>query len=78
MKKRGPHVIIATVVCGSRLEQVLVMIKSAVLFKGESQLTFLIFAELSLHADLHTRVSEPIFANLVEYGIDQTIDYSIS
>lgn len=58
--KKG--VAIAAVVCGQSPsnEELLIMIKSAILFQGSSELTFIIFCETNMQASLAEEVSTVI------------------
>lgn len=50
------EVTIALVICGSRTEEALVMMKSAIIFKSSLPLKFIILAEFHLQEGLHSKV----------------------
>lgn len=54
--RNSKHVVVAVVICGQRADEALVMIKSAIVFQRESQLTFVILAEFQIQENLHSRV----------------------
>jgi len=50
-------VVIAAVICGNRTSQALVMIKSAIVFRGNSDLRIVVIAEKNIQQEFDETVS---------------------
>lgn len=48
MRRKNEEVVIAVVVCGNRMFEALVMIKSAIVFRGDSDLRIVVIAEKNI------------------------------
>lgn len=57
MCRKNEEVIIAVVICGNRTAESLVMIKSAIVFRGNSDLRIVVVAEKKIQQEFDETVS---------------------
>lgn len=57
MCRKNEEVVIAVVICGNRTSEALVMIKSAIVFRGNSDLRIVVIAEKNIQQEFDETVS---------------------
>lgn len=65
MCRKNEDVVIAVVVCGNRTSEALVMIKSAIVFRGHSDLRIVVVAEKHIQQGFDETVSVYIVSHLM-------------
>lgn len=57
VSRKNEEVVVAVVVCGTRTSEALVMIKSAIVFRGSSSLRIVVVAEKNIQQEFDETVS---------------------
>lgn len=60
MSRKNEEVVIAVVICGNRTAEALVMIKSAIVFRGKSDLKIVVVAEKKIQQGFDETVSTSV------------------